>query len=518
MQFLNSPADSVGKHGGIMSFSTTKTSRSASSGYTIDWIDRTTAPYNDHGFRLHRWDGGVYRNLGSIGTTFNLVQGQWYQWKVVMDGADITLYVDGNLIGSWHDGLGAPYTCGYVGFWLYSNGEHAHFDDLCVRGATLRPLSGWHMQLFKDGAQVGPDAVTDANGVYSFTVKYPGTYDVRELLQDGWTELSPVLTYSPGIGSPVSVLGYSGIVAKSGTNVPGKDFWNFRWATVRVEKIDTSGRGLVDWEITLGGLTQKTDSGGVTTFTVKKPGIYGISEVKQAGWTLISPASNLFLVDVDSGDALGPYVFVNFKDVTITVNKKDTDDKPLEGWTIYIEGPGAQVDSADTDGNGVATFVVNRPGDYSFTEYLESGWTQISPGSGVLEVKDVVSGVNRDAGYFVNFEWATVEVVKKDYSSKLGLDGWTINLVGPNAQTGTTGSNGVVTFTVKLPGDYSISEELQDGWQLITPASNNIAVTVKTGGQYGPCTFENFKRVTISSRMSMVMVPATGPSQGSVAG
>ena len=125
IKFLTSPADVVGKHGGIMSFASSQVDRWDTSGYTIDWIDRE----EDRGYRIYRWDNGAYSLLGIL--PGDIEEGQWYSWKIVKSGSVIELYVDGMFLGSVTD-PGVPYTGGYIGLWLYSNGQHAHFDNIVV--------------------------------------------------------------------------------------------------------------------------------------------------------------------------------------------------------------------------------------------------------------------------------------------------------------------------------------------------------------------------------------------------
>jgi len=87
-----------------------------------------------------------------------------------------------------------------------------------VRNAGEARLSGWTIYLDKNdnGALDGgePSTVTDRNGKYQFTNLGPGTYNVREVLPDGWTQTSPL---APGKYT---------IVLISGLEVTGKDFGN----------------------------------------------------------------------------------------------------------------------------------------------------------------------------------------------------------------------------------------------------------------------------------------------------
>lgn len=380
MKFLSTPTDGVGRHGGIMSFSTTQTQRWSSSGYTIDWIDRLS----DHGFRIYKWTGGSYSLLGILGGDFELIDGQWYVLKVEMVGPKMTLYVDGVLMGSATDG-GVPYTSGYVGFWLYSNGEHAHFDDLCVMDIS-QPLSGWDMLLYKDGAPYA-STTTDGDGYYEFTVIDPGTYSVAEVLKTGWTATCPVHEVG-SYSATEEVVGHSDIVVQSGTDIDCKDFWNFEWASVQVVKEDTEGNKLAGWTINLAGPDAQSGdtsgAGGSITFTVKEPGGYTVTEVLKSGWTQIGETS--FQFTAESGGSYGPYTFVNFEWVIVSGYKyeyvegfcddfeSETLGESASKWTSIsgvwrIETDGSQVYSVDrTASPNVQAIAV--AGDLSWTDYI----------------------------------------------------------------------------------------------------------------------------------------------------
>ncbi len=94
---------------------------------------------------------------------------------------------------------------------------------------------------------------------------------------------------------------------------------------------------------------------------------------------------------------------------------------------------------------------------------------------------------------------ATITACKED-SNGQRLSGWKIKLKGPAAQSGVTGADGCITFTVNLPGDYKISEVQQAGWTQLTPVDNGrYTVKVQPDGNYGPFVFVNFHLATIRS-------------------
>jgi hypothetical protein len=76
-------------------------------------------------------------------------------------------------------------------------------------------LEGWTIELYNSTDDtVYASTTTLADGSYSFTVKDPGSYYIDEVLQAGWTKVSPTSPYT--------------FTAESGTNLTGKNFVNIQ--------------------------------------------------------------------------------------------------------------------------------------------------------------------------------------------------------------------------------------------------------------------------------------------------
>lgn len=58
-----------------------------------------------------------------------------------------------------------------------------------------------------------------------------------------------------------------------------------------------------------------------------------------------------------------------------------------------------------------------------------------------------------------------------------GIAGWRITLLGPEAQTTTTGADGRFEFVVRTAGTYTLSEEIREGWRPTTPT--RVVVTLR---------------------------------------
>jgi hypothetical protein len=257
--------------------------------------------------RLRKRVVGGYSGIGSWSGTTNVYE--WHTIKVVVNGDSIKVYLDGELR---IDATDSSLTEGVAGLGAYNS--HCHFDDVCVMDIS-EPIDGWSMHLYKDGDYVTPyeTATTSGGGMYSFTVKDHGDYEIMEELPSGWTEICPEYIY----GSDHYELGYS-FTAESGRDVPCRDFWNFEWLTVSGHKFfDADGNGVLDigepglehWRINLDkdsslyAPDEFTDGLGYYEFTVKDPGTYTIYESLLASWwTQTAPTPTEYEFDVESGE------------------------------------------------------------------------------------------------------------------------------------------------------------------------------------------------------------------------
>ena len=154
-------------------------------------------------------------------------------------------------------------------------------------------LSGWQIFLDANGnnsLDSGETAVnTDNSGNYSFSNLNPGTYNVREVQQTGWTQT----TTNP---APINL--------GSGESRSGINFGNFQNISISGRKFnDLNNNGVLEaqepllpnWQIFLdansndsldaGEVNTSTDSLGGYSFANLGPGTYQVREVNQPGWT-----------------------------------------------------------------------------------------------------------------------------------------------------------------------------------------------------------------------------------------
>lgn len=180
-------------------------------------------------------------------------------------------------------------------------------------------LAGWTIQLLGPGEHgdlvVQDTATTAEDGQYTFSNVGPGTYQVREVQQDGWTQTT---------ADPDDVL------VESAATITEVDFGNFQYATIDGQKFhDANGdevKGdpadeppLAGWTIYLDANDDQqlngdetftvTDRDGNYTFTGLELGSYVLREVQQEGWNqttddypIAIAASGLTFEDQDFGN------------------------------------------------------------------------------------------------------------------------------------------------------------------------------------------------------------------------
>jgi len=290
-------------------------------------------------------------------------------------------------------------------------------------------LNGWTIRLYEDWEE--PVEVTTSNtgelGQYRYSNLLPRTYQICEVLNEGWTQTWPKVgdvpvadngTLHPEYGQAVvnqnsgqdeGEVCWQTVIDSSGDFNQLLRFGNTQFGSILVHKFEDNNNngsinanegGLEGWEMGVyngsgcqgmviqNGL-QNTDSNGDAKFDNLLVGNYSVKETEQQGWQNTTPTCQD--VAVTAGQQ-STFNVGNFELGDLYVDKYEDTDGVLgrtagqEYWigdpTFYFRlykvngGSWSFVREQGTDSLGRATFtdVFDQLGDYAVCEVKKEGW------------------------------------------------------------------------------------------------------------------------------------------------
>ncbi|MEI7579383.1 MAG: SdrD B-like domain-containing protein [bacterium] len=306
------------------------------------------------------------------------------------------------------------------------------FEDVNGNGKIGGPdteITGWNIKLFQNGGLVSEQLTHTLNSgvvAYRFKDLAPGTYQVCEEMQTGWSQVLP----NSGTASPDNNGTFCrDVVVTSGSNETGEHFLNFKQAVISGVKFSdtnydhldyTNETKLSGWDITIdlnndGFIddTQTTDQNGYYEFTGIPQGTYPVCEIAQAGWVQSYPdpvVNTCHLITVKASGATFTANFGNtelgfiqgrkFSDANID-HKFTSGEQFINDWQINLyvsngDGGWNAIDSMTTGnansntnsdytsgnvGQGQYRFTNLLPGEYKICEKDETAnkWIQTRP-------------------------------------------------------------------------------------------------------------------------------------------
>ena len=169
-----------------------------------------------------------------------------------------------------------------------------------------------------------------------------------------------------------------------------------------------------------------------------------------------------------------------------------SDEPGIMNWIVTLEGvpfDGSPfpVQTVYTDTNGWFSFTMLKPGNYVLSEYVPAGWNHYTPASYAFSVGSG-SALSYDFGNLPygsisGYKWHDDDLDGIWDDDELGILDWGISLHGTDANGDpvelytTTDASGYYEFTFLLPGDYTVSEEIRDGWYATTLTSMVVDVS-----------------------------------------
>ncbi len=290
---------------------------------------------------------------------------------------------------------------------------------------------------------------------------------------------------------------------------------------------DPDQAGLEGWTVTLYDADDEpiadvvTDADGTYCFGDLEPGTYTVGFDLLEDWIQTYPepsdpeeGDGVHEITLDEHETVADAHFGTVGPTSICGYKVEGDEIPeepadagLEGWTIELyDAEEELLESVDTDEDGAYCFDDLYPGTYVVREVLEEGWVQVYPAAGE-HVIDLASGEPVDDAHFGNAEAAEICGVKFHDEAETGdpedqelLDGWTIELHdgdGELVDAVVTGAGdfdeGAYCFDGVAPGEYVVSEVLEDGWMQTHPEGDVYDIEVAAGDEIEGIDFGNIE-------------------------
>lgn len=254
------------------------------------------------------------------------------------------------------------------------------------------------------------------------------------------------------------------------------------------------------------GYVGVTGEDGCYTFKDILFGDYKIGEIMKDGWRNVSG-----LGEVTIDDFIGNFNVVNELDVYDIGGHKwsdlnrdgneDATEPRLSGWTIFIDAnkngtlDEGEISQVTTDPDGQYLFKGLVAGEaYTVCEELTEDWVQTYPINDNNNCHVVSLDADSLNNNFGNIQKGKITVTKFNDKNGNGefdegenvLSGWEINL--SQNPTKTTDDNGHVLFNQLVPGNYDLSETMQDGWDQTNiyceDSGEGVKIT-KDGEAYG---------------------------------
>ena len=158
----------------------------------------------------------------------------------------------------------------------------------------------------------------------------------------------------------------------------------------------------------------------------------------------------------------------------------------LAGWTVRLAKPDGSEVSTITGEDGSYRFGQLTAGSYTVSETLPSGWSVISPESGMhsIALSESDAAENNFANKLERFSISGMKYNDLDGNGandgEPGMEGWTIQLSkdGSLVNSSTTGKDGSYQFADLMPGTYSVAEVEQSGWVRTAPQGGSHTVSL----------------------------------------
>jgi PKD repeat protein len=350
-------------------------------------------------------------------------------------------------------------------------------DGFKYEGAEgAEPLEGWNITVTNtsSGSIVGWNWTNDS-GYWKVCGLPNGTYQVCEVLKDGYVNLSELCQQIPITGDNVTADPFRNQVEEQTYCISG-----FKYN-------GTSDEGLPGWLITVKNETDvvvgtnTTNATGYWQVCGLPNGTYQVCETPKTGWVNLTELCTTATI---TGANNTTTVFRNQpEEQTYCISGykiQSETGQGLGGWVITARNEtGAIVGSNTTNSMGYWEVCGLSRGTYNISEDLKIGWVAVDPATGYQLVNLLDSSlINVN---FTNDPNGSICGYKIDQGCSCGLKDWPVSLY--NCTTGalvastTTSTNGSYCFTGLNFGCYWVNETMLSGWTAISSPSVKVAIS-----------------------------------------
>jgi len=400
----------------------------------------------------------------------------------------------------------------------FGSGEDKSVEFVNAKTGTLNivkkdsagaPLSGWSFRI--EGPDTKTTGPTDVSGTITVTDLLPGEYAIQENLNSEWVNITPIrqrVALKPGETTTVQFI-----------NDPLLNLKILKFEDVNGNgNLDGSAdgssaeSGLSGWTFSVEGpngfktVAGPTNSEGMAIVRGVTPGSYvvaeEISQDSKPGWMTTTPNPQQVKISrnspnrVEFGNKVNSIAITSFDDANFN-GKRDKGEVGLQGWTMAVGASDGSIKASDpTNADGIIVLKGMLPGKHNISEDLKAGWINTTP----LSISVPIAAGEAKAIEFGNIKTGSIEIFKFNDTNRngirdageTGLSGWNFTVKMPDGRTifaGPTNADGFVSIDGLIPGIYSVSENVKEGWLNTTPAINITHLSI---GESKALSFGNY--------------------------
>ena len=290
---------------------------------------------------------------------------------------------------------------------------------------------------------------TDSKGVLNVVGITPGTYTVTEQVPDGYKSDNPSQTISIKAGTLTTI-----------------NFHNTRsLGSIRIVKTSDDGHiSGIQFTVKGGSVNQTVTSGTDGTITVPglTPGQYTVTEQVPAAYACDNPSQTV-TVEYDKTAT------VTFRNTLKTGNVKivkTSDDGHISGIQFTVKG-GSVNQTVTSGSDGTITVPDLTPGQYTVTEQVPAAYACDNPSQTVT----VEYGKTATVTFRNTLKTGSLKIVKTSDDGHISGIQFTVK-GGSVDQSVTSGTDGTITVPGLVPGQYTVTEDVPEGYVCDNPSQN----------------------------------------------